>query len=211
MTRTQERPLILESVPSDSVDDETIRQMAEVARAGFGRPIDEDMFTDTRAHIIESDFLGIARDNGRIVGTSMARVVDDQIFNWMGCIVHPEYQKRRLGQQFMALHHRALARNILVGHTRTPRILSLIHKESEVTYPVDIDPELRAIALSMDHVSEFGGIAYQLHRYYVEGLYGQVDPADGSLKKGGPSMKTLFPGLQNPRNAVIVVARLPQL
>ena len=211
MTRTQKRPLILESVPSDSVDEETIRQMAEVARAGFGRPIDEDMFDDTRAHIIESDFLGIARDGDRIVGTSMARVVDDHTFNWMGCIVHPEYQRYGLGQQFMTLHHRTLERDILVGHTRTPRILKLIHSGSLRIYPIHNDPDLLKIALGMERVSYFGEIAYQLHRYYTDGLYGDSDPADGGLTKDGPSMKEQFPGLNDPRNAVIVVARLAPL
>ncbi len=208
MTSSHEQPLALESVPSSSVDDETIRQMAEVARAGFGRPIDEDMFSDTRAHIIESDFLGIARDNGRIVGTSMARVVDDRIFNWMGCIVHPDYQKRRLGQQFMALHRNTLNRRILVGHTRTPRILAVIRRESERTCPIDRDPDLIEIALGMENVSYFGGIPYQLNRYYIAGLYGNDDPAEGALDRGGPSLKKLFPGLRNPRSAVVVVARL---
>lgn len=211
MTHRHESPLVLESVPSSSVDDATIAEMAEVARAGFGRPIDEDMLNDTRAHIIESDYLGIARDNGRIVGTSMARVVDDHIFNWMGCIIHPDYQRYGLGQQFMTLHHRTLERGILIGHTRTPRILKLIQKGSQRTYPINNDPDLLEIALGMEQVSYFGGVAYQLHRYYIDGLYGDSDPADGGLTKGGPSMKEQFPGLQNPRNAVIVVARLKPL
>lgn len=205
---SHESSLILESVSSSEVDDTTIAEMALVARAGFSRPIDEDMFDDTRAHIVQADVLGIARDNGRIVGTSMARVVDARIFNWMGCIIHPDYQRRRLGQQFMALHRDTLGRNILVGHTRTPRILSIIYKESQSTYPIDDDPELRDIALSMAEVSQIGGVAYQLHRYYREGLYGDVDPADGSLNRGGLSLKKQFPGLRDPQNAVVVVARL---
>lgn len=208
MTLNHESWLTLESVPSNSVDDATIREMALVARAGFRRPIDEDMFDDTRAHIVESEFLGIARDNGKIVGTSMARVVDDDVFNWMGCIIHPDYQRHGLGGRFMALHRDTLERRILVGHTRTPGILTVIRKQSERMYPIDNDPDLLEIALGMEAVSQLGGIAYQLHRYYVDGLYGKTDPADGSLEKGGPSLKTQFPGLRNPRNAVVVVARL---
>lgn len=208
MASSREQPLAIESVPSYLVDDKTIREMAEVARAGFSRPTDADMSRDTREHVEDSHVVGIARDNGRIVGTSMARVVDDHTFNWMGCIVHPDYQRRRLGQQFMALHRNTLNRRILVGHTRTPRILAVIRRESERTCPIDRDPDLIEIALGMENVSYFGGIPYQLNRYYIAGLYGNDDPAEGPLDRGGPSLKKLFPGLRNPRSAVIVVARL---
>lgn len=98
----------------------------------------------------------------------------------------------------------------LATYTRNPSVLKMMLRSTRQLYPLVDDDELKHIALDMPHASlGQDGIVYHFNRYDENGLFQSGDPAERSVTPAsGKSLKQLFVGLQDERNALIVSAKI---
>jgi hypothetical protein len=129
-----------------------------------------------------------------------------------------------LGSLMLDTYMQSVDQNLITAHTRNPALLGMLGKVCGLAnvYPlakelVDLHADvfvnpLIGYARQVPHttVEPERHAAYHVDRYDEGGLYGKEDPTDAPIKKPstihGGTLKEAFPGLRNPRTALVVVA-----
>ena len=97
----------------------------------------------------------------------------------------------------------------ITTYTRNPAILKMIRSVAHTIYPINDDKQLERMGVQMPHATvPKNGVAYHINRYGSEGLYGDTDPANLPYFVGGPLLKHMYKGLNDPGTALVIAARV---
>lgn len=126
-----------------------------------------------------------------------------------GRAIDPAYQARRLGSLMLQAYVADHEPEYVTTYTRNPAILRMISTVAFAMSPISYSKQLHGLSEQVPY-AKMGkdGVFYHTGRYGADGLYGENDPADKPYFKDGLALKSMYRGLEDPGNALVVAARV---